>query len=174
MNVDIDKLETCIDRCIRTACRVEKRDNDVQYTYRIIKSNLLFAISSKHQRVRIHIERNLLKKIPQQFGLTFNLVLPDPIHEYGDCWKTATFDVIRGTVDPNFSVDQWKIFGKTYIIRYKKGLKTASTGEQNAMKHLTLLREHGFDYLNVDNSWDTFINAYKEAYGCLPIDSVES
>lgn len=171
--MDIKNLEKYINKCIADACASTNKENDVRYQYRIIGNHLLFAIKSRYQDVKTRVEFRLLNNLQKNFGLDFNLVYPDPLHENRACFDATKFDLYPDGIDPNDSIDVWTVFGKKYTIRTFAGNRPY---EEDAIEHLNKLREHGYDYLtdNCISSWEKFKAAYEAAYGMTPMQGYEA
>jgi len=172
-NMDTQNLEKYINKCIADACTSTSKKNDVRYQYRIIGNHLLFAIKSRYQDVKIRVEFRLLNNLQKNFGLDFNLVYPDPLHESSDCFEVAKFDLYPDGIDPNHSIDVWTVFGKKYTIRAFAGIRPY---EEEALVHLNKLGEHGYDYMADDtiSAWEKFKAAYEAAYGMTPMQGYKA
>ena len=169
--MDVNKLKQYIDRVIDEACKSEGRENKVRYQACLIDNNLIFAFKCRYIRVRKKIEYRLLKNLKKNFGLDFSLVMSDPLHERPDVLEATKFDLfpISCGVDPNYSVAEWTVFGKKYLIRSfeRKHLNPFvrnDSGREGFRKHLQAMKDHGYDYRE-KHSWSDYEQAYEAAYG---------
>lgn len=166
-----------LDRFIINTCdlyaRVEQRPNDVKFQYRAIGDTyLLLAIKTEYARVRRRVENKMLKILPNTFGMILQVVYPDPMHDNPRCYENTMFDIIERHIDPNYTIDQWDIFGKRYFIRWFGG--NYQSDDDAGTPHLENLRNHGYDHLRDDINWEMFRDAYKSAYGLTPFEFCEN
>lgn len=164
-----NNIQEYIDICINEACVAENRENDIKTDYRIIGNQFLFAIQSKYMKVSNIIEDRLLLNFEKNFHLKFNLVFPDSFYEHLDCFMASQFDLFgygRCSVDPNYTIDKWVVFGHAYTIRCRTGIRYQ---DELGIPHLEKLKANGYDN-EVDTDFDKFVSAYQSAYGMTPIE----
>ncbi len=169
--MDTKSLERYINKVVEEACAAEGRKNDVRYEYKIIENILVFAIKSQYIRVRRRIEYRLMRNLKKNFGLEFNLVYPNPMHEGVEgLWEGAIIDTFPWSqgVDPNNSFMRIIIFGKQYTLRSVYGIYEHEE-EYNAVPYLNELKKHGYDY-EQNQSWSVFEDAFKQAFNKTPYD----
>lgn len=166
-------IKKYIDLCIEQSCEAEGRENDVRYWYKIINDELLFFIRTKYNRVKRRIIHRMLRNLPKNFGLTFTLVYPYAVKEGMEYLEKRVYDImsIDTGIDPNYAIDLWKIDGQGWVIRSAYG-NHPDDGELNAMKHLNALKEHGYDYMKIEDrkDWKKFYDAFFAVYGMTPFD----
>lgn len=167
-------LNQYIERVIREACDSEKRPNDVKFEYKLLPDKiLLFSIKTQYLRVQRKIVYRLHNNLNKNFGLTFNLLYPDPI-----C--TRMYDIAEGRiydlypidqgVDPNYSCLPITVFGVHYTLRSIYGIRPRN---EDASPHLIKLRANGFDFETdypSDKVWEIFDKAYINAYKETPME----
>lgn len=161
-------IKEYIERCIKDACATENCENDVEYIYRIIEDQFIFAISSKYKKVRNRIEYRLLHNLKKNFGYAFNLVYPNPYREFTECWKSGVFSIYEiSNIDPNHAIDIFELWnGKKFILCSMYGNRPY---EELGENHINKLIENGFSYYN-NPSWDNFVSSYRAAYDMTPME----
>lgn len=158
-------LDTYINKCIADACASEKRDNDVEFQYMIIKKELIFGIKSKYQGVRRRVEYRLLRNLKKNFGYNFNIVYPESIRETG--YSDSNFRIVKSNLGvPANAICTWNLFGNEYYISSNYGNRPKS---ELGVNHINKLKENGWSY--PDDTWDNYCDAFIKAYNMNPMTS---
>ncbi len=162
--MNTNAIDRYIQKVIDDAFKAEERTNqNTQWQYRVIGSNMLFVIKCPYERVARKAVWRLLKNVPKNFGLGFHFVNDNATKVCYDAWNVSRFS-LADEADPNFGIDAWTVFGKERVIQ------AFGMQRDSGLDYLNSLKEFGYDYMEDNVPWKTFEAAYKAVYGKTPME----